>query len=209
MHVELTDDANHQHSWTRRRLVAVRSSDRVVHAAAAGPGAESSGHEKRAGGEPTDRTAETRFRRITEVVVRAGLAGGDSAAITAFRTHVDASELDEVLVWMVEAGVEALADHNWLSAAMSFTRCVHCGDLVEGFGQADTGLGLAGQAVGAAFAGDHAQVVVAIVRLLEVTDTESRNEGLVWLLRVAVKCFGEAPQATGPVSTLPQQGDLR
>lgn len=144
-----------------------------------------------------DRSAEQRYRRTTETVVRAGLEEGDSGAIRALRTHADARDLDEVLVWMIEVAVECPDDRAGLSVAAVFTRCEHCGAPLEDFGRVDSGPGAAARAVEAALLGDHAEVRSWVTCLLDVTDTDSRNHGLAWLLRVIVRCAGEVLRRDG------------
>lgn len=209
MHLELTVGASGPLAVKQSPLTIVRLFDRGAGRAAVAPRTRLWGPAQDAGSEPVDRSAEERFRRITEAVVRAGLVGGDSGAIRALRTNVDAGELDDVLVWMVEAAVTCLADLDGPSTTALFTRCGHCGGVLEGFDRSGSGLGLAGQAVEAALADDHTQVRESIEWLLDVTDTDSRNEGLVWLLRAVVWCFGEVLHMMDSVPTGPQHGDAR
>ena len=208
MHLELTDGASYPHPGHRSRFAIVQPSDHFAGRVEVAPQAGLWGRAGSAGGEPADRSAKERFRRITEAVVRAGLVGGDSGAVRALRTNVDAGELYDVLVWMVEAAVACLPDPGEPSTAALFTRCGHCGGVLKGFDRSDSGLGLAGQAVEAALADDHALVRGSVESLLDVTDTDSRNEGLVWLLRVVVWCCGEVLHTMDNVSTGPQHGDV-
>ncbi|MGM1060901.1 hypothetical protein [Saccharothrix sp. Mg75] len=208
MHLELTDGASYPHTEHRSRFATVQPSAHFAGRAAVVPRAGLWGRAGSAGGEFAGRSAKERFRRITEAVVRAGLVGGDTGAVRALRTNVDAGELDDVLVWMIEAAVACLPDSGEPLTSALFTRCGHCGGVLEGFDRSDSGLGLAGQAVEAALADDHALVRGSAGGLLDVTDTDSRNEGLVWLLRVVVWCFGEVLHTMDNVSTGPQHGDV-
>lgn len=194
MHVGLTGGDFDRDPETGHHRAIVRSCDRSLDIDVAAHGAGPFGEQPWRG---VDQLAEQRYRRTTEAVVRAGLEEGDSGAIRALQTHADARDLDEVLAWMIEFVVACLEDRAGLSAAAVCTRCEHCGAPLDDFGRADSGPGLAARAVEAALLGDHAEVRSSVTCLLDVTDTDSRNHGLVWLLRVIVRCAGEVLRRDG------------
>ncbi|MDU0293000.1 hypothetical protein [Saccharothrix longispora] len=72
MHAELMEDTFDRHSGGRRLLAIARSSGRSLDVAVAGCGAERSSRAEHDGDEHLDRSAEKRYRRVTEAVVRAG-----------------------------------------------------------------------------------------------------------------------------------------
>ncbi|MFF5100365.1 MULTISPECIES: hypothetical protein [Actinosynnema] len=137
-----------------------------------------------------DELAATRHRRAVEAVVRGGLAAGDAGAIHALRAHVRALELDAVLMSLMENAIACMIDDAGKSSWETVVRCDHCGVEPSPDG-VKSGLGLAVRALETAHRGDRAEARRLVERLLDLNDVDSRNDGLVWLLRVTVRSIGE------------------
>ncbi|GAA3464284.1 hypothetical protein ACFFSW_17115 [Saccharothrix longispora] len=117
--------------------------------------------------------------------------------------------MDELLAWMVETAIACLDDNAGLVTAVRSMRCGHCGEAVEDLGRVDEAMQLTARAFEAAQCRDHAEVRSSVSSLLDVTDTDSRNRGLVWVLGVVVHCVDAVLHRAGRLPVGPGHGDER
>lgn len=153
--------------------------------------------ESAAGGSIVDELTRVRLRRAAEQVMRAGLQGGEAAALRGLKDANAANgsapgALVPVLMALVRLTTDGLRRELATPEQRFDIKVAHADGTSVPPQDTDSGVGLVARAIQAEQVADDDRVHELIHALLDHPDQAERARGVVWLLQAAIRLAGTA-----------------